>query len=177
MYLLHSGFIRSNLFILLTAFTLLVPLFGTSDVDASSYTVRIRSIQAGGCLEVRGASTANGANIGTWNCLNQNNQRWRITDTGRRWHGHPVVEIRNVHSGKCLDMRSWSGANGDNIHQWTCHGQNSQRWILQRVGVEYTRIRSVLHRHQCADLQRWTLRDNVHTWGCHGANSQLWWIG
>jgi hypothetical protein len=33
-----------------------------------------------------------------------------------------------AHSGKCLDVRDVSLADGARIQQWTCHGGANQQW-------------------------------------------------
>src|SRR5581483_6329426 len=74
------------------------------------------------CVDVTGASTADGANVEQWTCNGQTNQQWLFRDTGGG-----VFEVSSVNSGKCLDVDHASTANGANVLQWACHGSLNQR--------------------------------------------------
>jgi hypothetical protein len=51
------------------------------------------------------------------------------------------LEIKNVNSGKCLDV-VWSGTdNGANVQQYACNGQPNQTWFLSVSGSDSYHIR------------------------------------
>jgi chitosanase len=77
------------------------------------------SIQAlGKCMDVSGASTANGAKVQLYDCNGTNAQKWTAT-------GGQLV---NTGSGKCLDATGNSSANGTQLQIWTCSGAANQKW-------------------------------------------------
>ncbi|WP_107100916.1 family 43 glycosylhydrolase [Streptomyces graminilatus] len=49
----------------------------------------------------------------------------------------------NRKSGKCLDVSGNSGADGANIHQWTCHGGANQKWRIEDLGNDTNRLVNV----------------------------------
>jgi hypothetical protein len=73
----------------------------------------------GQCLDVRGVSHDDGAQIQQWTCLGtgQENQHWKLVGAGS---GYSKLVAR--HSGKCLDKAGW------NVVQWNCHDVNWQEW-------------------------------------------------
>jgi len=80
---------------------------------------------SGKCLDVKGLSTADGANVQQWSCTGGNNQRWKLVSMGDGYN-----ELVAKHSGKCLDVAGVSTADGANVYQWHCTGGNNQRWKL-----------------------------------------------
>lgn len=87
------------------------------------------------CIGISGDSTANGAAIVsvTYNPANTSHQ-WDLIDAGNGW-----FKIRNVRSGKILDLDAASSADGAKIQQWTDGGVNHQQWRLQPVGDYFIR--------------------------------------
>jgi len=68
------------------------------------------------CLNVRGASKSNGAEVVQWSCdSSQNNQNWTRVEHGGGW-----FSLKNVHSGKCLDLSGGSTRPGAFFGQYTC---------------------------------------------------------
>ncbi|WP_223279682.1 RICIN domain-containing protein [Streptomyces sp. SDr-06] len=94
---------------------------------------------SGKCLDVSGASTANGAAVIQYTCNGNTNQQLTL---------NPVVALGNgedhqlvaVHSGKCVDVSNVSTTAGSLIHQWTCDPasalstKKNQIWRLQGMG-------------------------------------------
>jgi ricin-type beta-trefoil lectin protein len=85
------------------------------------------------CADVAGVSTSNGARVHQWACHNGANQQWSI---GPGPSGFPTpgaqyrYQIRNRHSGKCLEVANGSTGQGAIIRQWTCNGGLNQLWIV-----------------------------------------------
>jgi hypothetical protein len=46
-------------------------------------------------------------------------------------------QIRNWHSGKCLDVAGASQANGARVQQYTCNGTAAQRWYRDYIGSDH----------------------------------------
>jgi hypothetical protein len=85
------------------------------------------------CADVAGVSTANGARVHQWTCHNGANQQWSIgpgPGGGFPRPGNYRYQIRNRHSGKCLEVANSSSSQGAIIRQWTCNGGLNQLWVV-----------------------------------------------
>jgi Ricin-type beta-trefoil lectin domain len=40
----------------------------------------------------------------------------------------PAFELRNLATGKCLEVADWRTDSGAPVRQWTCHGGANQQW-------------------------------------------------
>ncbi|WP_340384994.1 family 43 glycosylhydrolase [Streptomyces sp. SS7] len=49
----------------------------------------------------------------------------------------------NRNSGKCLDVEGGATADGTNIFQWTCNGGTNQKWKIEDLGDDTSRLVSV----------------------------------
>ena len=96
----------------------------------SNYPIIVK--HTGKVLDVRGVSTANGAEIQQWDHHGGDNQLFRLIPVGG---GYYKVMARN--SGKVLDVRGISTANGAEIQQWDWWGGDNQRWRLDPLGDGY----------------------------------------
>ena len=86
----------------------------TSPPPPPSGTSAIRSSSANRCLDVNGASQANGSAVVLWDCHGQGNQPWTSND---------ARELR-VYGSKCLDVNGAGTGNGTSVIIWDCHGRN-----------------------------------------------------
>jgi type 1 glutamine amidotransferase len=114
---------------------------------------------SGKCVDVNGASSADGTKIQLWTCTGGTNQQWArngstwrslgkcMTATGtgdgalvqlstcnggagQNWAAQTGGALVNSGSGKCLDANGGSTANGTQLIIWSCHGGTNQRWTL-----------------------------------------------
>jgi hypothetical protein len=85
----------------------------------------LRNVGAGRCLDVNGASQANGATAIIWDCHSGSNQQWTPTAAG---------ELR-VFGTKCLDALNQATAAGSPVGIWDCNGGANQRWTLNASGT------------------------------------------
>ncbi len=86
---------------------------------ANTYT--IVNQQSGKCLDVNGASTADGAAVIQWTCHAATNQQFtlrKVTYAGNDPHDYQLLAR---HSGKCVDVSGISTAPRAPVHQWTCN--------------------------------------------------------
>ncbi|MFI1950914.1 family 43 glycosylhydrolase [Streptomyces xinghaiensis] len=77
----------------------------------------------------------------------------------------------NRNSGKCLDVEDGSTADGANVRQWTCNGADAQRWRIEDLGDDTSRLINVaggkvLDTADCsaedgAALRQWSWLDNT----------------
>ncbi|MFI6513905.1 lectin [Streptosporangium sp. NPDC050855] len=127
----------------------------------SGQTSALRGVGSGRCLDVSGASTANGAAVNIWDCNGQANQRWTSTAAG---------ELR-VYGNKCLDVSGAGTANGTAVNIWDCNGQNNQKWRLNADGTI-----TALGANKCLDVSGFGTANGskVHIWTCAGGTNQRW---
>jgi hypothetical protein len=101
--------------------------------------VFLRAKHSDKCAQVDDASLADGANISQYDCVNQDNVKWRWTDTG---NGYLLLQAK--HSGKCAQVDDASNANGANISQYSCVNQDNVKWTFKLVestnGAKYYNI-------------------------------------
>ncbi|MCA9690825.1 MAG: RICIN domain-containing protein, partial [Myxococcales bacterium] len=91
-------------------------------------THQILNVGTGKVLDVRGASTADGADVLGWTWHGGNNQRWRVQDLG---DGRFRIDAK--HSGKSLDVYRAGLEAGTTIIQWPWHGGGNQRWRVSEI--------------------------------------------
>jgi len=133
----------------------------------SGYT-RLQNRNSGKCVDVEGASTADGANIFQWSCHNNANQQWLMEDVGGGY-----VQLRAQHSGKCADVWEWSTADGGEIRQYTCTGGTNQQWTVEDMGSGYFRLRN-RYSGKCMDDWEWNTADgaDLRQYTCNSYNVQ-----
>ncbi|MEU8040366.1 PHB depolymerase family esterase [Streptosporangium sp. NPDC049078] len=127
----------------------------------SGGTGALRGVGSGRCLDVVGASQANGAAVHIWDCSGQSNQRWTSTAAG---------ELR-VYGGKCLDVNGAGTADGSAVIIWDCNGQNNQKWRLNADGTI-----TAVGANKCLDVSGYGTANGtrVQIWSCTGATNQKW---
>lgn len=94
-----------------------VHLGGAAAAQArASFTIMFQAQHSGGCLEVAGGNTADGAAIQQWTCTpSADHHRWNVVAASDGYY-----TLRAVHSGKCLDVVNAGTGDGAPIWQWTC---------------------------------------------------------
>jgi regulation of enolase protein 1 (concanavalin A-like superfamily) len=142
----------------------------TAFAGASNGTYKIINRYSGKCLDVDGASIADGANIHQWTYVAANNQKWTLTHLGGGQY-----TITAVHSGKGLDVDGVSTADGANIQQWGYAGNNNQKWKIEAAGGGFYKLIAV-HSNKAADLNGPSTANgaNVHQWSLGSQTSQQW---
>ncbi|MFI7705599.1 glycoside hydrolase family 27 protein [Nonomuraea sp. NPDC049480] len=124
-------------------------------------TVAIKGAASGRCLDVTGASQANGAQAQIWDCNGQPNQQWTPTTSG---------ELR-VYGNKCLDAYDQGTTNGTQVIVWDCNGQANQQWRFNADGT-ITGAQSGL----CLDVPDNATANGTKLiiWSCNGGANQRW---
>ncbi|RCG29918.1 GDSL family lipase [Sphaerisporangium album] len=126
--------------------------------------VSVVNPQSNRCLDVSGASTAEGAQVHIWDCHGGTNQRWTRTAAG---------ELR-VYGNRCLDVNANGTANGTKIQIWSCNSSTAQRFTFNAdgsivgagsgkcldVAASGTVNGTLVQLYQCngTGAQRWTAR-------------------
>ncbi|GAA0378306.1 glycosyl hydrolase [Acrocarpospora corrugata] len=119
----------------------------------------LRGVASGRCLDVSGASQANGALAQIWDCNGQNNQRWTSTSAS---------ELR-VYGNKCLDVSGGGTANGAAVIIWDCNGQNNQKWQFNSDGSI-----TAIGAGKCLDVSGTANGTRAQIWTCNGQSNQRW---
>ena len=122
------------------------------------------------CLDVAGASTADGAKAQQSAC--------RVSSTSQAFEflgdSAGSYRISDVNSGKALDVTDNSTANGALIQQWTAGGTDNQRFSLAVDGTGFTlKARSS---GRCVDVvnNSTTASAPIQQWDCAGSANQRW---
>ncbi|GAA3170535.1 carbohydrate-binding protein [Nonomuraea salmonea] len=136
------------------AFTL-----STGDSGDPGGTSALRGVGSNRCLDVDGASQANGAAVQIWDCNGQANQQWTATSSG---------ELR-VYGGKCLDVNGAGTADGTAVIIWDCNGQSNQKWRLNADGTI-----TAVGANKCLDVAATAGGTKARIWTCGGGNNQRW---
>ncbi|MEU8819264.1 ThuA domain-containing protein [Actinoplanes sp. NPDC048796] len=143
---------------------------GTGD-DVSFRNVRIKELggttprtgpitSAGGkCVDVSGASSADGTKIQLWRCTGGANQQWTVNGS----------TLRSL--GKCMGVAGGSTANAAPVQLSTCNGSGGQNWAPGTNG-------SLVNPQsgKCLDANGAGTADGTQLiiWTCHGAANQRW---
>ncbi|GAA4721125.1 beta-xylanase [Phytohabitans rumicis] len=119
---------------------------------------RLRNEGAGRCLDVNGASTANGAQMVIWDCHSGANQQF--TQNGR------ALQV----TGKCLDAPPNASA-GTRVQIWDCSSGANQQWVFNSNGTI-----SNAQTGLCLDVNGGATANGsaVIVWSCHGGANQRW---
>ncbi|GAA4473102.1 RICIN domain-containing protein [Phytohabitans houttuyneae] len=119
---------------------------------------RLRGEASGRCLDVSGASPANGTQTQIWDCHTNANQQF--SQNGQ--------ELRVL--GKCLDVAP-NAAPGTRVGIWDCNAGANQRWTLNANGT-ISNGQSGL----CLDVNGGNTASGtaVIVWNCHTGANQRW---
>ncbi|WP_327428756.1 ricin-type beta-trefoil lectin domain protein [Streptomyces sp. NBC_01236] len=88
-----------------------------SSTDASTGALKV----LGHCVMPKGGATANSTAVVIADCTGAANQEWTATSTNT---------LKNVTSGKCLDVPSSNTASGTALQLYTCNATSAQTWAL-----------------------------------------------
>ena len=125
---------------------------------------------SGKCMNVSGATPADGAQVIQWNCVGAGNDQWTLRPS------QDAYQIVAKHSGKCLDVYGGSTANGAQVIQWGCHSGNNQLWYARPVGDYFQLVAK--HSGKCLNVNGGFKYQGATLiqWPCAGADNELWTI-
>ncbi|WP_433200558.1 RICIN domain-containing protein [Dactylosporangium sp. CS-047395] len=135
---------------------------GVSGGNTGGGTFALRGQAANRCLDITGASTANGALAEIWDCNGGSNQQFTATSAG---------ELRVYNGAKCLDVTGRGTANGTAVAIWDCNGQTNQQFRLNSDGSI-----TAVGAGKCLDVSGAGTANGtkVQIWDCLGAANQRW---
>jgi beta-glucanase (GH16 family) len=73
----------------------------------------------GKCMDPAGGALANATPIQLVTCNGNAVQRFTLTSAG---------DLKNVSSGRCVDIKDWNANNGAQLQLWDCTGGSNQKW-------------------------------------------------
>ncbi|MFZ5989731.1 MAG: RICIN domain-containing protein, partial [Bacillota bacterium] len=121
-------------------------------------------------VDVKDASTADGAAIIQWRDNGGSNQQWQLIDVGG---GYKKIVCLN--SGKVLDVKDQSTANGGSVILWSYNGGANQQWRLIDNGDGFYKI---VNRNsgKLLDVMDMSTADgaSIQQWSDAGGANQLW---
>ncbi|MFI6530793.1 RICIN domain-containing protein [Nonomuraea sp. NPDC050547] len=91
------------------------------------------------------------------------------------WPAPGLYKIRNVKSGKCLNIPNGSTAEGASVTQFTCGDWNDHKWSLEPIEGDFYRIRN-LNSGRCLAIPGGTHTPNTQAiqWGCGPWDDHKW---
>jgi glucosylceramidase len=115
---------------------------------------------AGTCVDVAGASSANGTAVQLYDCNSSTAQQWTVGADGT---------IRAL--GKCLDVSGGSTADGAVAQLYDCNGSGAQAW---QVTAAHDIINTAANK--CLDAKDNSSANGtrLQIWACTGATNQKW---
>jgi glucosylceramidase len=115
----------------------------------------------GKCMDVNGASSADGTQVQLYTCNGSGAQQWTVGSDGT------LTAL-----GKCLDVASAGMANGTKVQLYTCNGTGSQQWQYSSSTHELVNPQS----GRCLDVTGPSTADGtpLQIWDCTGAANQSW---
>ncbi|ADJ49531.1 alpha-galactosidase [Amycolatopsis mediterranei S699] len=129
---------------------------------ANPGTFALRGQGSGRCLDITGASQANGTPAEIWDCHGGANQAFTSTAAG---------ELRVYGNTKCLDVSGNATANGTAVAIWDCTGGGNQQFRLNGDGSI-----TAVGANKCLDVNGAATANGskVQIWDCSGGSNQKW---
>ncbi|MEV8515240.1 ricin-type beta-trefoil lectin domain protein [Dactylosporangium sp. NPDC051484] len=128
--------------------------------DSGTPTTRTGQITGYGskCVDVAGASSANGTKIQLYTCNGTTAQQWTVGSDGT---------VRAL--GKCLDVAGANSADGTKVQLYDCNGSAAQQWTAGANG-------SLQSLGKCLDAAGPSSADGtqLQIWACSGGANQRW---
>ncbi|WP_438303170.1 ricin-type beta-trefoil lectin domain protein [Streptomyces sp. HUAS TT11] len=116
---------------------------------------------AGKCLDVAGASSANGTAVQLYDCNGTGAQNWTVRSDG---------SVQSL--GKCLDVMAASTANGAKVQLYDCNGTGAQQWSYNSATGDVVNVAA----NKCLDVTDNSSANGARAqiWSCTGAANQKW---
>ncbi|GAA2644438.1 chitosanase [Paractinoplanes durhamensis] len=112
------------------------------------------------CIDVAGASSANGAAVQLYDCNGSAAQQWTVGNTDNT--------IRAL--GKCLDVTAASTANGAKIQLYDCNATGAQKWTVSNGALVNSGS------GKCLDVTDKSTANGarLQIWTCSNTTNQTW---
>jgi hypothetical protein len=151
--------VRPRSVVLAATAAVVIPLGVVGITSAVAATTGVITGFGGKCVDVAGASSANGTAVQLWNCNGTGAQRWTVGDDG-------TIQA----FGKCLDVSGASTANGARVQIYDCNGTGAQRWTSSASQLINPQS------NKCLDATGISSADGtpLQIWECTGGANQRW---
>jgi beta-glucanase (GH16 family) len=112
------------------------------------------------CIDIPGGNASDGVRLQTWDCLNNDPQRWTFNGDGT---------LRAM--GMCMDPAGGALGNGTPIQIVRCNGNPVQRFTLSGAG-DLVNVSA----NRCVDVKDWNGGNGaaLQLWDCGGTSNQKW---
>ena len=156
---------------------LIDPTHRADVVGVSAGIVWVKGVESGRCLQTAGlwdkpneSANADLAEMELWDCVGGNKMRWEIIPLG-----HNRYALKNIQSGKCLDVKWGQFTNGTSLIQFTCHYGGTEQFAFTQGVDNSLGLQSVLT-GQFADAIGHATQNAaiVQTWENTGLANQRW---
>jgi chitosanase len=114
----------------------------------------------GKCVDVAGASSANGTAVQLYDCNGTTAQTWTV--------GNTDGSIRSL--GKCLDVTAASTTNGAKIQLYDCNGTGAQKWSVTNGAL----VNAASGKCLDATGQSSANGTRLQIWTCTNTANQTW---
>ncbi|MFE9612223.1 ricin-type beta-trefoil lectin domain protein [Streptomyces sp. NPDC006012] len=118
---------------------------------------------AGKCVDVAGASAANGTPVQLYDCNGTAAQQWTVGPDGT---------IRAL--GKCLDVTGNGTTDGSTVQLWDCTGGPNQKWA---VSAAHDIVNPQANKCLDATGNNSANGTRLQIWTCSGGANQKWTLG
>jgi hypothetical protein len=143
-----------------------------------AYEIRSYLAPTSLCLDVDGASKANGANVMLGTVNHGNNQKFYVVDEGDGY------SIKDMNGGKYIDVAGGTFASGSNVQIYSDNDSRAQRWKLSKAGskaidgqacdvVSFGAGNGTSYWMDVSDAIA-ANRQNVQIWAGNGSDAQKW---
>jgi chitinase len=151
------GYAYSRIFNAITGGTTTTPPPTTTTAPATGGTI---TGIGGKCIDVAGASTADGAAVQLYTCNGTTAQKWTVASG----------TVKAL--GKCMDVTAASTANGAKVQLYTCNGTGAQSWTYSASAHSLVNTAS----GKCLDATGQSSADltRLQIWSCTGTANQQW---
>ncbi|SEL32961.1 RICIN domain-containing protein [Streptacidiphilus jiangxiensis] len=162
-----------NLAVGTAAGSLLLVGLAASPASAGAWGyVAFANANSGKCLEIGGWAQNNGATANQWDCLHGSAASNGWFDENQVWTVNVVngyTQIRNVNSGKCLEVQGWAQNNGATVDQWDClydgngNPDKNQAWYIAGSGQIWN-----VNSGKCLEIGGWAQNNGAlaDQWDC-----------
>lgn len=150
------------------AFTLALDTSGTAPIPSATFRINTAT-GPGLCVDVRGGSTDDKAQVQQYPCNGTDAQRWRF----RNISGN-LYEVRAAVSNRCLDVSLAGTADGTNVWQAGCDGTPAETWSIESLGTGGYRFVPQSTTGKCMTVSTGdaTSKANIQQSTCNGSAAQ-----
>jgi hypothetical protein len=118
------------------------------------------------------ASYDTGAKLQVATCDNSNAQTYTLAVKSSVSSNEYEVELKALHSGKCVDVFYAGIADGTPVQQYDCNGTPAQTWITKVINWAPLEVEfKAKHSNKCLDIDK-GIGPNVYQWTCIDSANQ-----